>query len=425
MKKSISLLLVLFLIFGFLAGCGQSTDNSSSAGTNKNEQTDSGKDDTSAAKTKIAFWYYWDGKNQQEYVTELTQKFNESQNEVEMVSQYVPFADYKKQLSIGLAASNLPDVAVIDNPDHASYAAMGLFADINDRLRDWADKEQYFPGPMKSATYDGKTYGIPMTSNCLALFYNEEMLTKAGATPPETWDELREAAAKLTGNGTTGFAFSAVKGEEGVFGFIPFLLSTGATVDSPGSPEAVKSFDFLLGLVEDGSMSKEVINWTQADVLKQFMAGKVAMMLNGPWQIPLLEQDAPDLKWNVAKIPKDKDFTSVLGGENIGIVNGNNVDSAVKFLKYMGSAEVVRETAVKLGMFPPRKDVAADKIWTDDPVMKVFMDEMQYAQPRGPHPKWPEISNTLSTSLQEVLTGVKAPQAAAKDAQASVDKIKE
>lgn len=427
MKRFISLLVSSFLVIGLLAGCGQSgqsTDNATSAVASANQQSDSSNaNNTSTEKSKITFWYYWDSKNQQEWVTELTKKFNESQNEVEMTSQYVVYSDYKKQLSIGLAASNLPDIAVADNPDHASYAAMGLFADITDKIKDWADKDQYFDGPWKSATYNGKCYGIPITSNCLALYYNEDMLTKAGVTPPQTWDELKATAKTLTGNGTTGFAFSAVKGGEGVFGFMPFLLSAGATVETPGSAEAVKSLDYLLGLVKDGSMSREVINWTQADVLKQFMAGKVAMMLNGPWQIPTLQADAPDLKWNVVKVPKDKEFVSVLGGENIGIINGNNVDAAMKFLTFMGSADMVKENAIKFGMFPPRKDIATDKTWTDDPILKVFMDQMAYAQPRGPHPKWSEISTALSTELQQVLTEVKTPDAAATEAQAAVDKI--
>ena len=42
--------------------------------------------------------------------------------------------------------------------------------------------------------------------------------------------------------------------------------------------------------MDDGSMSKSVVNWTQADVNDQFMAGKAAMMVNGPWQLPALNE---------------------------------------------------------------------------------------------------------------------------------------
>lgn len=421
MKKAIALLLASMLLLGILAGCG-STETVQKEAPAANGQK-AGAAEAPKEKAKLTLWYYYENKPLQDTLAEIVKGFNASQQESEVAAEYVPFADFKKQLSIGLAASKLPDVVIIDNPDHAAYSAMGLFADITDKLKDWPDKDQYFEGPWKSCTLDGKVYGIPLGSNCLALYYNEEMLGKAGVTPPQTWDELKAAAKKLTGNGITGLAISAPKNEEGTFQFMPWLLSTGATVETVGSPEGIKAFDLLAGMIKDGSMSKEVINWTQSDVLKQFQAKKVAMMLNGPWQVPSLQKDSPDLKWKVVLTPKDKQFSSVLGGENWGVVNGKNVDSAVKFLMYAVKPELIKDYIGKFGYLPARKDAAADKQFTDDPVTKVFADELQYAMPRGPHPKWPEVSNALSTALQETLTLSKTPEAAAKDAQAKIDKI--
>ena len=56
-------------------------------------------------------------------------------------------------------------------------------------------------------------------------------------------------------------------------------------------------------------------------------------------------------------------------------------------------------------------------------VLKVFMDQMQYAMPRGPHPKWPEISSVIYTSLQESLTFTKTPEQALNDAQNALDPL--
>jgi multiple sugar transport system substrate-binding protein len=147
------------------------------------------------------------------------------------------------------------------------------------------------------------------------------------------------------------------------------------------------------------------------------------MMFNGPWQVPTLKKDAPNLKWNVALIPKDKQYASVLGGENWGVVKGKNVDATVKFLKYMVKADVYKSYIGKFGYFPSRKDLASDPQFTGDPIYKVFIEELQYASPRGPHPKWPELSNAVSQALQEVITGSKTPETAAKDAQAKIDKV--
>lgn len=409
MKRLISLVLSALLVFS-LSACGAAP-----------KQTDAEKK-PAGEKTKLVVWSYYSG-NEQKAFEAMCKKFSESQDKIEVVHEYIPFSDLKKQLSVGIAAGKLPDIAVIDNPDHAAFAAMGMFEDITDKINSWSEKDNYFEGPWKSTIYNSKNYGVPLDSNCLALFYNIEMFEKAGLKAPETWDELRDVAKKLTKPGVYGIGVAAPKSEEGTFHFLPWFLSTGAQVEKLDSPEAVKSLNMWVNLIKDGSMSKEVINLGPGDLEKQFVTGKLAMMVNGPWQMPTIKEDNPDLKWGVVKVPKDAKFASVLGGENMGIVKGKNVDASWEFMKFLCSKDNVQEFISQTGYFPPRKDVAADKFWTEDPLKKVFMEQMQYAMPRGPHPKWPEISNAISTAIQEALTSSKTPEAALKDAQVKIENI--
>lgn len=432
MKKSaLGLMLLTGILGAGLAGCGSGDNNgnaspSSSPSADQPSASASAPDTpvaSNAEKKKLTLWFYFEGKERFDKIKVLTDGYTAAHPNVEIEPVYIPFADFKKRLSVGLAASDLPDLVIIDNPDHAAYAAMGLFADITDKIADWADKDQFFPGPWKSASLDGKQYGIPLGSNNLALYYNERMLTDAGVQPPTTWDELRATAKALTKDGVTGLGISAPGNEEGTFQFLPWLLSAGAAFDNVGGAEGAKAYGFLADLVKDGSMSKDVINWTQSDVMKQFAAGKVAMMVNGPWQLPELATTAPDLKFGIVLLPKDRQYASVLGGENLGVVNGKNVDEAVSFIKYVASPEVIKPFAQGFGYFPARKDVASDPYWTDNAQLKVFAQNMEYAQPRGPHPKWPEISNALSEALDKAITGQSDAATLAKEAQTKIDKI--
>ena len=423
-KASLWLLAVMMVFVIAVFGCSSNNSeeqpsNSSKTANDSTKTNQTGNQD----KKKLTLWFYFDGKDRFDKIKSLTDGYTKSNPNVEIEPVYVPFSDFKKRLSVGLAASDLPDIVIIDNPDHAAYAAMGLFADITDKLADWPDKDQFFEGPWKSASYDGKQYGIPLGSNNLAMFYNEKMLADAGITPPQTWDELKVAAKKLTKDGVTGLGISAPANEEGTFQFLPWLIAAGATYDNVGGAEGAKAYEFLGDLIKDGSMSKEVINWGQADVEKQFAAGKLAMMINGPWQLPELAATAPDMKFGLAFVPKDKQFASVLGGENMGVVNGPNVDEAVDFIKYVASPDVITPFAQSFGYFPARKDVAADPYWSENPQLKVFAENMVNAQPRGPHPKWPEISNAISEALVEVLIQHSTAEDAAKSAQAKIDGI--
>lgn len=422
-KKFGALGLMMALLFSVLLGaCGNSDEKPN--GASKQTASQSEAEEKKAAETKkLTLWFYFEGKERFDKIKALTDGFNKEHPNVVIEPVYVPFADFKKRLSIGLASADLPDLVIIDNPDHAAYAAMGLFADITDRLAEWPDKDQFFPGPWSSTIYDGKQYGVPLGSNNLALFYNEKLLKDSGVTPPQTWDELRAAAKKLTKDGVTGFGISAPANEEGTFQFLPWLLSAGATYDNLNTPEGAKAFGFLGDLVKDGSMSTEVINWTQSDLMKKFATGKVAMMINGPWQLPELKTTAPELKYGLSLVPKDKEFASVLGGENLGVVKGDNEAEAVEFIKYVTSPEVLTTFAQSFGYFPTRKDIAADPYWSENEQLKVFTENMNYAQPRGPHPKWPEISNVMSEALVESLTQDAPVSDITKNAQEKINKI--
>ncbi|MBZ4646506.1 MAG: extracellular solute-binding protein family 1 [Clostridia bacterium] len=427
MKKVLVLIFVISLFAYLFAGCAKkaeapapSTNNSAAGETKKDEQKPA---ESKGEVVELSVWHYF-GSTDGPIFEGMCEEFNKSQNKIVVKPEFVPREELLKQYTIGLVADKLPDVGMIDNPDHASFAAMGLFEDITDRVKQWGGGDQFFEGPMKSAIYKGRIYGLPQNSNCLALWYDVDMLKAAGVEVPQTWDELAEAAKKLTKDGVYGLAISAPKNEEGTFQYLPWLLSAGADIEHLDSPEAIKSMAYLAALVKNGYMSKEVINWTQADAEKQFATGKAAMMINGPWNIPAVKQDAPNKKWAVAKVPKDKTFASVLGGENFGIIKGRKVDAGWEFLKYISSPEMSKKYAEGTGKFSPRKDVMQDStVFKSDPILSVFVDQLQYAMPRGPHPKWPEISTAISTALQEALTGAKSAEQAMKDAQAKVSEM--
>jgi len=412
-KKLLTCLTAVAMTASIFIGCGSSNTN-----TSQTKTTDQ------SGKTTITLWHYFDGQGQQKAMDNLATEFNKSQDKIEVQIEFVPRAELTKQFTIGLVADKLPDIGIVDNPDMASFSAMGLFADITDKLNSFEYKDKFFKGPLESCALDGKYYGIPLGSNDLALYYNKEMLDAAGIKPPTTFDELKIAAKALTKADTYGLAIAAPKNEEGTFQYLPWLLSTGAKYNEIGSEAGIKSLKYLTDLIKDGSMSKEVINWTQSDVEKQFATKKAAMMVNGPWNISAVKTDAPDMKWGVVKIPKDKTFASVLGGENWGIIKGHHEDEAWEFLKFAQQENVMNEYCNAFGYTPSRQDIAEkNESIAKDPVMSVFLDELQYAMPRGPHPKWPEISEAMSTALQESFTNAKTPEQAAKDAQVKIDAV--
>ena len=422
-KKVTALLAVMAMTATLITGCGSSADTQDTAETPQAAEEASDKESTEAADTSggaaaVTIWYDWETEGHQVALDQVIQEYNASQDQYEVTAKYVPFADFKKQLSIGASADELPDIAILDSPDHASYVEMGIFEDLTGKF----DVSSYYEGTVNSCTVDGKLYGVPFGVNCLALYYNEDMLEAAGCEVPTTWDELKETAKKLTGDNVTGLALCSVQNEEGTFNFVPWLWSTGATSYDIDNENGIRALTFIQGLIEEGVMSKECINWTQGDVMNQFISGNVAMMENGPWQIPTMQAEAPDLNWNVTLIPKDAEYSSVLGGENYAVINGRNVEGALDFLTYATSEEKVKFMMDKFGYISADKTIAENQFEADSPYQP-FVEELNYAMPRGPLAEWPSVSDAISLAFNQVITGTATPEEAAAQAQSTIDGI--
>jgi multiple sugar transport system substrate-binding protein len=392
-----------------LAACGGDSGGSASGGGGGG-----------GGKVTLTWWDYFNETNEQA-VKDRIAAYKNVAPDVTIKRTAVPFAQLKQKLLQGATAGELPDIVVIDNPDHSSFAALGVLADITDQVSEWGQASQYFDGPMKSTIYEDRNYGLPDNSNCLTLWANTTALKQAGVDMPTDWDSLRSTVAKLTGGQRKGIAVSAVKSEEGTFQWLPFLWAAGADLDSLDSDGGRAALSLWVDFVKAGQMSKSIVNWDQAAVLQQFENERAGLMVNGPWQIGPLKSDAPKLEWEVAPLPKGQTSASVLGGENVAITKSSkNVDAAWKFLAWTQEPDNLRKYNVTAGKIPSRKDVAGDKYWSDDPALKAFVEQLQVARPRAYGPKYPEISAAVQDMLQSALTGAQPVDAAVSTAAGKV-----
>ena len=381
---------------------------------------------SAADKKEVVIWDYFETDAQKQMMQSLIDEFNASQDEYEASHVYVPFADYEKRLTLGIASGELPDLVILDGCGMASFIQLGLFGDISDADINW---DEYMEGPMESTMLDGKHYGIPFATNCTALFYNKDLFDAAGIDYPDentTWDEFHEMAKALTKDGVSGFGNAATNTDEGTFQCLQWLYTAGGSYTD--IEDGVDAYKLMQEMIEDGSWTKECVNWTQSDVNNNFMAGNLAMQQNGPWQIPGIEANAPDLNYGVTVLPKkdadSEQATSILGGENMGVVNKDDTSGAEAFLKYYDQTDVMVDAMKQYGSYPPKTEAAKDSYWTDDPIQKAFLTQIDTSIPRGPSAAWPSYSSAIQTGFQEVMTSAKTPEQAAKDTQAAVDAVK-
>ena len=159
----------------------------------------------------------------------------------------------------------------------------------------------------------------------------------------KTWEEFEEACKATTNaaEGVYGFAMCDIATEEGTFQILPWIYSAGGNIDDLTSAESTKAVQFLTDLVQNGYMSKEVVNWQQSDAYNAFTSGKAAMFESGTWQLADIDEKINgSFNYQYTLLPKDKEYASTIGGENFGVCTGSEYkDECVDFLKFLMNAE--------------------------------------------------------------------------------------
>ena len=323
-----------------------------------------------------------------------------------------------------LSSHTLPDLLMLDNPSLQQIAQTGALTPLSTA---GVDLKGFYPSILSAGSYQGQVYGIAPGVNSIALFYNKDMLAAAHLTPPTTWAELTADAKTLTTSAHEGFALSADNDGEGSWQFLPFFWSNGANLDNLASPASVQSLQLLDGMIQNGSMSKSVVTWAQSDVNDQFIAGKVAMMVNGPWQFPTLNA-ATSLHYGVVPIPVPAAGDQVkvpLGGEvfTVPVTSSATEQAAAKVLTCMNGSANQLSYAKQVGYVPSLESAAA-QLAASEPAMAPFVSEVATAESRTAvvGTKYPTIATAIETAEQQALTGSASPAQALAAAQSSATK---
>jgi multiple sugar transport system substrate-binding protein len=384
-----------------LAACGGGgSEGAGSSSSSSSETVDS----------LTALDYYGDEPGHT-FWTDLLSKCGTSIGVAKVDHQSVPGPTLIQKVLQQASSKTLPDVLMLDNPDIQQIAETGALASLGDY---GITADGYAAGPVSAATYDGQLYGLQPGANTIAIFYNKDILAKAGVKPPTTWAELKDTAKKLTIGKQYGFAFNATADYEGAWQFLPPMWTNGGDETNLTSPEVAGALQLWKDLVDDGSASKSVVNWAQADVNDQFVSGKAAMMLNGPWQIPAL--DKAKINYGVVPFPIDtsgQTSTAPLGGEAWTVpVTGNDAKmaKAAELVKCINSDENQLLIAKTNGVVPT-KTALAGQFKTEVPEMAGFVDAVATARARTGKlgAKWPDAAKTIYTGMQLVLTGQAPP----------------
>ena len=415
--------LVLLLCFNLLFIGGCQTQNSS----------------TDNQPIKITFWHGINPPENRDIFQDLVNTFNQEHPDIEVEALYIGQPDAQLPKIFAATVSNEP-------PDILWYVAQltGKLAQLDAvlPLETWLNnspiKDEIDPAMFESMVLGEHIFSVPFATNNAAIFYRPSLFTEAGITEtPTTWSELKLVAKQLTKdingdnrNDRYGMFLSLGKGEWTVFAWLPFIYSAGGELLAENQAD----------LVNDGAIAALQLG---ADLVKDkvailsppergyeidnFISGKVAMQITGPWTLAQLK--STDVDYDVFPIPVAKTPAAVIGGENLFVfkTTPEREQASLKFLEYILSEQFQTTWALKTGYLPvnlkSQQSPEYQQFVQENPVIKVFLSQMEWARSRPIIPQYTRLSENLGRAIEASLLGKQSPEEALKRSQQRLDLI--
>ncbi|WP_439692363.1 sugar ABC transporter substrate-binding protein [Curtobacterium sp. SP.BCo] len=326
-----------------------------------------------------------------------------------------------KALLAGQQAKS-PDVLLVDNPVVSTLAKSGILTDTGTNGLQTGSVAKNILG---AGVIDGKTYGVPIGANTLALYYNPKVLQKAGVdvSSVKDWASLTAALAKVKAAGGKGITFSGINTEEGSFQFLPWFWGAGAELTKLDSSKAEAALQLWKGWIDKGYAPNSVIQNTQTTSWQEFQSGDFAFGENGTWQ----KDAAKQMGAGVITIPAEDGGAAPVptGGEFFTIpVQKDTARYAVtkKIVQCLSSGDNVVTTDNTLN-YIAASTTLQDKQLAADSSLKTWVEAVQAAKARTGDNlgvKYPVISEQLWTAVQKAESGSASPSDALQAAQQAV-----
>jgi ABC-type glycerol-3-phosphate transport system substrate-binding protein len=343
------------------AGCG-SDDDGDSAG---------GSEDVSGSLSIMAIW----GGDEQASFQAVIDGFEELYPNVSV--KYTSGGDnLAPLLSTAVEGGNPPDIAAIGQPglmaDFAAKNAIQPIDDLRDKIVD-----NFGESVADVGAIDGTQYGIMFKgANKSTIWYNVAALEEAGVEPPETWDDLDEAASTLKAAGVTPYAVGVDVGWPITDLFENVYIRTAGPEmydqltkhEIPWTDQSVKdALAKMADIVGDsdnmaGGTEESLQTEMPASVAKVFKAQPdAAMVVIGDFAPGVTETTLePETGYNVFTFPSiDGSNPAVVGGGDI-FVQFTESEAADAFMEYLTTPEAAEIWAKRGGFSSPNKNLDPD-----------------------------------------------------------------
>jgi multiple sugar transport system substrate-binding protein len=357
------------------------------------------------------------------------------------------WGDGKTKLFAAFNAKNAPDVLELGSDWVAQFSHAGVLRNLS---HDGITLSDFAPFTTPPAMHKGSVFALPWTVDTRVLFYNKDLLRKAGLpdTPPTTFGQMLAACEKIRSlnvDGVYGFGVNGADEHRLYKKILSFFWSAGGDVfDGSGkpvlnTPQNVAALESYVALARCGFIE------TQRQLDNMFLRGNLGFVISGSWLLDKIAKENSSLNFGVALVPSlmgsvanttlmntasgspvVPQSVSWAGGQYLAINAASaQTELAKKFIQYLTNSKTALEfckTSNETG-FPANKRTMNDPFFAAYPHRMVFAQQLETSRMTPIHPQWLDIEKIIEEATVEALLGRRTPQGALDAAQEQVSAL--
>ncbi|MBD1846445.1 ABC transporter substrate-binding protein [Cyanobacteria bacterium FACHB-63] len=305
------------------------------------------------------------------------------------VKREVVNSQYMDVIRTRLIGEVAPDVFYLEAFEAPALIKSGVLEPLDSYIKPEFKLNDFEPNLLNAFKQNNNVYGIPKDFSTLALLYNQTALKSAGiAQPPKTWDELRQAAKKLTIDKNKDGKIDQYG--MGIVSELPrqtFMIKAfgGKLVDQTDyatfdSPEGLQGLQLVIDQYRRDRTAAQATDVGANSNSEAFGQGRVAMTLDGNWAIPYLKETFPKLKFQTAEVPRINDRQGTMIYTVAYVMNRQSKQKAAawKLIEFLTSESGMKAWAKQGVTLPSRRSVLAGMKYDRNPIYSPFVAGAKY-----------------------------------------------
>lgn len=377
------------------------------------------------------------GTDEKDVIAKLLKPF-EAKTGAKVQHTIVPWNVEGAAYATNYAGPNPYDVSYQTSTDLTSLGTKGVLEVLNNKQ--WlyspayaATAAKFIPNTIRKSTYQGKLYGLPCIIGGTVMFYNKDLLAKAGVSKVPTNTAELVAACKKVADAPDVWGFSVPMTDKDFtwyFHYVNIHNRGGDIISKDGkratfaSAPVAQATQSSVDLILKHKVQPPVGQYDREAAVALFKAGRIAFLQDEPLRLAVFRKEGLPFKWdfvNPVGAAGGKRTIFSTTGHWVLASKSKNQDAAWELVKHLSSPAFANEFGAHYGWAPVRNDVNTSK--GDAQVKRVnkYVLDGWDGLPTGP--KMAQLASIYGQAIEAAATGKKSVKAALAKAQADGTRI--